>query len=528
MININLKYNNAYKWIKQQNVYTIGYAFYEDKLYRDKELNNLILNVQIEKLDTFLNSIDGSFSFVIDRKDELIIISDLLRNFPVFYTISNNIIDITDDIMKYRNKILDEDSIMELSYTNYVTSYNTLFKNIYQLEAHQIVRINKNNYKIRRSKYFEYKYNFELKDDVTLIKELDKVYDNATKKMIKYLNGRQAVIPLSGGNDSRLIAYYLTKNNYKNIITYTYGSKENSEIETSRKVAEFLGIDWHFIEYKNNSMKKKFNNKITYKKMADYCGRGCCNPHIQEWEAISRLLEEKIITKNCVILPGFTGDFLEGKHIFDDLFTLKKASSEQIINSIYKWQYQYSDGPIQETNIKQKLEKNLKIKAGELFLKNKAIEIFEKFDFEERQAKYINNAIRTYDYQGLKWYLLFWDKDSILKWLSIPIDKRHNLELFNKFTKTIYGDLMEYAPIYKKMNKNKIKPPFKTIKKIYRIYEIYKKGFLNFYGYLHFSTYLKYLIKTKNYAYNKIFSSYYIDYIKKEIKKENTVKYNEE
>lgn len=517
MINIDLNYNNAYKWIKQDKIYTIGYIFYQDKLYKDEDLNNLLQSIKLNKINNFLEEIDGCFSFVINNENEVIIISDLLRNFPVFYSINNDVIDIRDNIMQYNNKTLDNDSIIELSYTNYVTSYNTLFKNIYQLEAHQIVKINKNNYNITRNKYFEYKYNFTSKDDESLIQELDIIYDSATKKMIKYLNGRQAVIPLSGGNDSRLIAYYLTKNNYKNVISYTYGSKENSEIETSKRVADFLNIKWYFIEYKSKSMKKKFNNKVTYKRMADYCGRGCCNTHIQEWEAISRLLAEKIITKDSVILPGFTGDFLEGKHIFDDLFFKNKASSEQIISSIYKWQYQYSDGPIQETNIQEKLEKNLGLKKKEIFDRDCAIEIFEKFDFEERQAKYINNAIRTYDYQGLQWYLLFWDKKSILKWLTIPLEKRHNIKLFNKFTKTVYGDLMEYAPIYKKEPRKSITSPFKTLKKAYRVYEIYKRGFLNLYGYVYFRTYIKYALKSKNFEYNKIFSSYYIDYIKRTI-----------
>ena len=70
----------------------------------------------------------------------------------------------------------------------------------------------------------------------------------------------------------------------------------------------------------------------------------------------------------------------------------------------------------------------------------------------------------------------------------------------------MYGDLMEYAPIYKMKDTKPINPPFKLLKKIYRIYEIYKKGFLNFYGYLYFRTYIKYFLKTKNYKYNKIYN----------------------
>lgn len=423
--------------------------------------------------------------------------------------------------MEYKNKELDESNIKELSYCNYVTGNTTIFKNIYQLEGHQVVEIDKNNYSIMKKKYFEYEYNFDLKDDVVVIQELDKLYDRITKKMIKYLDGRQAVIPLSGGNDSRLIAYYLTKNGYKNVISYTYGNKKNSEIQISKKVADFLNIEWNFVEYKNKSMQRKFNNKKIYKEMANYNGRGYSLPIMQEWEAISQLLEKKIITKNSVILPGYSGDFLAGTHIFEDLFYKEKIDFKYLVEKIYKIQYQYAESPIQLTKIEEKLKKILNIESGQIYNSNYAIQLFEKFDFEERQTKYITNAIRTYDYQGLQWYLPFWDKELILKWLSIPLEKRYNILLFNKFTRTIYPDLMDYAPIYNKKGWRPIKAPCKTIKKIYRIYEIYKKGFLNFYGYVYFRTYLKYGLRTKNFEYNKIFSSYYIDYLRKEFKKEN-------
>lgn len=523
MVSIELKYNNAYKWNNIGEVYSIGYLFYNNKLYKDVELTELISNLNESEMESFAEKVDGCFALVINFQNKILIISDLLRTFPVFYNISNDNIVIKDNIMEYKNRELDDNNVRELSYCNYVTGNFTLFKNIYQLEGHQIVEIDKNSYTVKKQKYFKYEYNFELKDDNIVIQELNKLYDNIAKKMIKYLDGRQAVIPLSGGNDSRLIAYYLIKNGYKNIIAYTYGNKRNSEIEISKKVADFLDIEWHFVEYKNKNMQKKFNNKKTYEEMANYCGRGYSSPIVQEWEAISTLLQEKIITKDSVVLPGYSGDFLAGTHIFDDLYNETKIECEKLLYSIYRHQYQYSELTQYNNNIYTKIKQCLNISNEEVFGNNKAIELFERFDFEERQTKYITNAIRTFDYQGLQWYLPFWDKDLISKWLSIPLEKRHNIELFNKFTKTIYPDLMEYAPIYKNTAKKEIKPPFKAMKKVYRVYEIYKKGFLNLYGYLHFRTYLKYFIKTKSYKYNKMFSSYYLDYLRKEIKKENKV-----
>ena len=59
-----------------------------------------------------------------------------------------------------------------------------------------------------------------------------------------------------------------------------------------------------------------------------------------------------------------------------------------------------------------------------------------------------------------------------------------------------------------------LKPPFIVSKIIYRALRRYKKGFLNFYGYFHFSTYVKYFIKTRKVDYNRMFAEYYIDYLK--------------
>ena len=142
MVSIDLNYNNAYKWTKKDKIYSIGYIFYNNKFYQGNQINELLEGININEISDFIKKIDGCFSIVINNESEIIIISDLLRNFPVFYSIQDNKIMIKDNIMEYDKKILDNDSITELSYTNYVTGYNTLFKNIFQLEAHQVVRIN--------------------------------------------------------------------------------------------------------------------------------------------------------------------------------------------------------------------------------------------------------------------------------------------------------------------------------------------------------------------------------------------------
>lgn len=84
MVSIELNYNNAYNWNHIGEVYSIGYAFYNNKLYKDSELTKMISNLNENEIESFLPRIDGCFSLIINSKNKVLIISDLLRTFPVF------------------------------------------------------------------------------------------------------------------------------------------------------------------------------------------------------------------------------------------------------------------------------------------------------------------------------------------------------------------------------------------------------------------------------------------------------------
>ena len=514
MTKINLNYNNAYEWTSIGKNYFIGYIYYNNKFLYGKDALELIKNnSDIEKK---LKEFEGHFSFVLDRDKDIIIASDIVRTYPVFYKIEDEI-EITDNIMSYHNKSINKKYALEIESSCFVTGYNTVFDNIYQLQGHECVYINKKTKEIKRKKYWECPYNINKSDDNKIIKELDQTYNLAAKKMIEYLDGRKAVIPLSGGQDSRLLAYYLHKNGYTNVLAYTYGSLDNSEVNVSKKVAEFFNFEWTFVEYKNESMQSKFNDEKIYKEMADYCGRGFSLPIVQEWEAISTLIKEKKIDPNkSVIISGHEGNVLAGSCIYEYLYDKKSISWKELKEFMYKMLFQYSTVDFEKADISDKMNELCNMYGdNKIIPRDEAIHIWEKFNFEERDVKYITNALRMYDYHGIEWYVMYWDKNVIEKWVSISLDKRYNKDIQTKFTNKIYGDLMKKAPIYKEKSGKKIKPPFYLIKLSKKVYDRYKHGFLNFYGYLYFRTYLRFLIKTRKVDYNKMFAMFYVEYLKK-------------
>ncbi len=497
---IKLYYNNAYKWYNKDKIHVIGFAFFEDKFYSNEQFLQLISE---NKLDNIIDKLNGCFSIVIEDKDSVIICSDRLRCFPVFYTKNG---DVSDDINLLKTTI-NELAMQEMKKCRWVSGNKTVYENVFQLEASQIVTIKKQ--KIIKRRYYEHLL-CEKKCD---FEELDNILNNVFKRLITYLNGRKAVIPLSGGQDSRLLAYYLKKNNYKNIIAFTYGNKAGGEVEVSKKVAEFLDIPWYFVEYTQEICQNLYYSK-EQNDLFNYYGRGYAIPLIQDLTAISELLKKGIIDKDCVIVPGFSLDFLVGNHIPVEFIENKKVEKTLIRDLIYFNNYNLdrSSNDIFNLEIQEIMNMEFDNKKIDSL---KASEIYEQYDLFERQAKFINNNIRTYDYFGLAWYLPFWDTELMSFFEKLPIKDKYNRNFFKKFVNFKYEDLMEFAPVYIQ-KKNSFKGKFKFFKKIKYLFYIYHNHRLNLYYHFKFRVYLKNVLLHKNFNYDYYVGEDYESYIRKD------------
>ena len=505
--NIKLYYNNAFKWYQKDEYYCIGHIFYDNKLYEGYSLIELIKQ-NVFDIKSFLNKVTGFFSFIINDNDKTILCSDLLRTFPVFYCLKNDELKISDNIIDFKSDF-DEESLKELVTLPYVTNDNTIYHDVKQLENATILVID-SNFQITKEKYYEFKNesNGQSLDYNRYVQVLNNVFERA----IKYLNKRTVVVPLSGGHDSRLIVYYLKKLNYQNIITYTYGNKKSQEILISKKVAQYLGLKWYYIPYKKKSMKMKYNNSSNKNKIFNYLGRGFSAPHLQELEAIDYLLKNNKIDTNCVVMPGFSLDVIAGNHLNETLLK-NHVTINEVRDEIYKNNYNFKMGDHHFDN-KLALKFNIKTFDNQKLNNVEACNLFEKFDIEERQAKFVTNAVRTYDFYGLKWYLPFWDREILWFWQHIELELRYKRKLFIQFTKYMYNDLMEYAPVATKRKPKKHKGINKFLTNLIRPIYVYYNNDLNYYYYFKFSSYLYKVIKYKTLSYDSFIALDYIKFVK--------------
>ena len=134
------------------------------------------------------------------------------------------------------------------------------------------------------------------------------------ERLVKSVNQRQIVLPLSGGYDSRLIAVMLARLGYDNVVCFSYGKPGNWESEISRRVAEKLGYKWLFVPYSRRKWRTSFQSeeRLAYTRRAS----ALCSPAVlQDWLAVRELTDHKLLSQDAIFVPGHTNDFITGGHI---------------------------------------------------------------------------------------------------------------------------------------------------------------------------------------------------------------------
>ena len=112
-------------------------------------------------------------------------------------------------------------------------------RGVYQVQAGEYIIFNEEN-NIRYTYHNYFLQGEKEKDIVLATTKLLNVFDIISDRLIRSLQGKTAIIPLSGGYDSRLIAVMLKNKGLKDVICFTYGRKGNPEVEISEKVAKLL------------------------------------------------------------------------------------------------------------------------------------------------------------------------------------------------------------------------------------------------------------------------------------------------
>ncbi len=446
---------------------------------------------------------NGQFSFVFINKDKVFACTDIVRSYPVFYSVNKTGIFLSDNariLEKYVDKSYGQNAINEFRYSGFTSGNKTLNVNIKQLLPGCILEgvYNQGIFEYSTTSYFKYITYPESVSITHLPNKHNRLLKQIFKRLISYANGKTLLIPLSGGIDSRLIVSELKKLNYKNVICYSYGKKGNLESIKSQEIAKKLGYIWHFIEYSNKKW-RNFKKSNVFKQYFQFADNLSSLPHIQDLLAVYELKKNKIIPDDSIIIPGHTGDFISGGHVPQEFINPKNQNIEFLSKKIIGKHFRLLN--FKNSSTKEQLAVKTCVTEFIQYHPEKMDHAFlmELFDWQERQSKFIVNSVRAYDFFKYSWYLPLWDRELVDFWLKIPltlkVKKTLYLILLKKHDEIKLFEDIPYASSslsesVKKTNildlKQLVKSKINSLKKKYIVYFNDKMGWYGIYDYLTF------------------------------------------
>jgi len=448
-------------WVHVDNVSVRGSAFYAGELLNSKRLTQVFagLNSPAE-MTTRLQDLNGFFSVVIQMSTSVVFAVDRLRSIPIFYAIYGDSFYLSDNprwILK-EAKLRDWDrcSQVEFLLTGYVTGSHTLQKEIRQVQAGELIWADLRTGTIHNKRWYRYlPISKEDGDMDILLERLGTVARKAIGRLIAFAAGRPIVIPLSGGLDSRLIAMHLKLANYQPVYAFSYGRPGNAEAEVSRSVAQQLGIGWKFVPYSLERWGAWYRSS-EWQAYVREAGGLASVAHLQDWPAVWELLSRGDVPDHAVFVPGHTGDVIAGSHIPLELLQSHCAHAEGVIEAVRKHHYCLSSIekaaqrvgiPIPMANdcVKKRIQSiigDVKISSVE-----DAIGAYEYWEWQERQAKFIVNSVRVYEFWEYTWWLPWWDAEFMDFWQRVPLRYRVQKQLWVRYVEQIQREVNVSAPI---------------------------------------------------------------------------------
>lgn len=447
---INLKNNIGYTWFSKDGVNVRGYFYFQGEYYNDEKMIDLFENVtSIEDFSSVLKRINGYYTIVIIKDHYLLAATDRINSTPIFFTNYNNEFIISDDYRYVFNDDFTEDqtSVHEYLLLGYTTGNNTIYKNISQLKPGEGLFYNSKDNKIQLFRHYEYlhKRDFDLSEE-ELINKLSEVHDEVFKRFIASLEGRKVIVPLSGGYDSRLIVEMLRKNDYDNVLCVTWGNASDWQVKIAKEVASKLSYQWISIEHSRKDWYEWFNSKA-YNNMNIITGCISSIPYLQENVSIDYLEKNYNIPKDSIFVSGNSGDFIEGQHIPEDLIENDLFTPNQIADMIFRKHFRLLR--LNDSNYKSSLYERILDIIGRINDANsdQAASLFEYWEWQERQSKFVSNSIKSFESKGYEWRLPLWDNEIMDFWSRVPLKYRYGRALFYKYSdKFMVKDVVHANP----------------------------------------------------------------------------------
>ncbi len=431
-------------WSAKGTTWARGHAHLDDRFLAAAALAEILDACPTEeKWQQTVSRLNGCFAAVSRRGGAVLAAVDRVRSIPLFYGTKEGLRRISDSACAIAGEAggssADQLAGIEFELTGYVTGAGTLVEGVCQIQAGELLHWSAESSMVPERRFYHVfaHGDYFRADTQDLIARLEIVHGNVFRRLVAGASGRTIVVPLSGGFDSRLIGVSLRDLGVRDVICYSYGLPGNWEAKISQELAKYLGFRWEFVPYSPERW-RKWAASEQFGAYVDTAGNLTSVPHVQDWPAVAELQREKKIPRDSVFVPGHSGDFLAGSHIPAQFASARMVRRDQFLDALYRAHYSLWKWPVAgRAELRRQFDRRIEGVVGAIgdCAAARAADLFEQWDLQERQAKFICNSVRVYEQFGYEWRLPLFDHELMDFWARVPLPLRLGRRLYMQFAR---------------------------------------------------------------------------------------------
>lgn len=378
-----------------------------------------------EELEELLSGTNTPFAAMVAGPSCVFAAVDQNRSYPVFYSTDRTRNVVSGDARAAAGApVFKPVHALEAAMSGYVTGQDTLLEGLSQLPAGSFLTWAKGDGAPAVRQYFRYTpLPPETGDEASLIEALRGATEQAIGRLVDDAAGRPIWVSLSGGLDSRLIAAKLKELGCPRVQTFSYGLPGNTEARLARNVARRLGLPWLFVPCRRREMRSLMDSDAR-REYWDFADGLASVPNPQDFAVMLKLVREGRIADDAVLVNGQSGDFTSGGHLRHGVLKAGLSFAEIADHIIDKHFDLWRSLKTPET--RQELRRRIAASVGfrgsmqEPLPPGEGVAIAELWEHQERQAKYVINQQRAYEFFDIDWRLPLWDMDLVNFWRAVP------------------------------------------------------------------------------------------------------------
>ena len=391
-----------------------------------------------------LRRLDGHFALCIATPAGVLATVDRVRSIPLAYADQGEVVVIDDQTARLCRRLglgvedIDPDAALAFAMSGFTIGAATLYRGMRQLLPGEFLLCATGQSAPSMHRYAAYRpWRVEPRSRDALLRELTDVTLGILEKLGRSAAGRQILVPLSAGMDSRLIVSGLAHLGYRNVRCFSYGTKGNFEAAAARKIAAHLGYAWTFVPFTHSYARAAFSSDL-HRRYHDYADNAAATPVEHDFLALLQMDGAKWVDKDAILVNGLSGDYITGSHIPPSLAEplLSKGRDEQdtiVFDAIVAKHYSLWQGLRTQANlrrIKTMLWDELQEAGAPLDDPEASFALYEFSEFQNRQCKYVVAGQRAYEFFGYDWRLPLWDNDYLDFWERVPLSAKVDRNLF--------------------------------------------------------------------------------------------------